>query len=96
MEKSFLKLQTEIGKWSCKTFPKSTQASVIAHIKDEVEKELIEDCDPEELADVAILLFGLAHRRGINLLDEIMAKFQKNKKRKWGPVNDKGFQEHVK
>lgn len=87
--------QYEIGSWSCETFPESTQDSVIEHIKDEVNKELVPDCDQKELADVVILILGLAHRRKINLFDAIIEKFKINRKRKWGPKNSRGFQEHL-
>jgi len=41
----------------------------------------------EELADVAIYLFGLAELLEINLEEEILAKLEKNKKRKYKKVN---------
>lgn len=41
----------------------------------------------EELADVAIYLFGMAEILGLDLGEEILKKVEKNKKRKYERVN---------
>ena len=87
--------QDNVGKWAEKTFPQSSQESIIAHLRDEVNNEIGVDCDPDELADCVMLLLHLAHKRGIHLDQEMRNKFSKNKERKWGNVNSKGFWEHI-
>ncbi len=41
------------------------------------------DTFPEELADVAIFLLGIAEIKGVNLEQEIIKKVEKNKRRKY-------------
>ena len=87
--------QQNVGEWAEKTFPQSTQDSIIKHLQHEANVELMPDCDPEELADVALLLLHLAHKRGISLVQEMRNKFHRNQQRKWGEKNSQGFQEHL-
>lgn len=88
--------QFQVGYWAEQTFPKSTEATILAHLRDEVNNELCEGCDGEELADVAMLLFHLAYKRGLNLSDEISRKFAINCRRKCQTEpNEKGFMSHV-
>jgi NTP pyrophosphatase (non-canonical NTP hydrolase) len=53
----------------------------------------------EEFADCFILLFHAAKKYGLSA-EEIFAamqvKFEKNKKRKWGPVDENGVSNHIK
>lgn len=89
-------LQCKLGAWAVVTFPDSTEASVLAHLKCEVEDELAVGCALDELADVGILLCQLATKRGHSLYDLMEVKHAVNEKRKWGPRNAQGFWEHVK
>ena len=49
---------------------------------------------PEELADVAIFLMGIAEIQGIDLWDEILKKVEKNKSREY-VRNAKGNMQHT-
>jgi len=89
-------LQDEIGAWGDVTFPNSTQQTIIAHLRSEVNEEIAPDCDPEELADAATLVMQLAHKRKLNLDALVRAKFEKNKRRKWAWDEKAGFSRHVK
>jgi NTP pyrophosphatase (non-canonical NTP hydrolase) len=53
----------------------------------------------EEFADCFILLFHAAKKYGLSaeeIFAAMQAKFEKNKKRKWGPVDENGVSHHVK
>lgn len=51
--------------------------------------------DPEEIADIGILLLQLAHTAGIDLYAEINAKMRKNYKRKWQAPDERGVVRHA-
>lgn len=89
------KLQAEVGSWGDQTFTKSTPASVLAHLQKEL-KELIESHDPEEVADVQLLLIHFAHKKGVSIRDEVRKKFEVNKGRTWGKPDKDGVVEHVR
>ena len=88
-------LQFEVGSWGDRTFPASRVESVLAHFQKEV-KELVESRDPEELADCILLLIHFAHKKGVSLRDAVRAKFEINKRRKWGKPDAQGVVEHVR
>ncbi len=87
--------QAAIGAWGHATLPNSTQATVLAHPQAEARDELAVDCDPEEIADVAMLAMQLAHKRGLSLDALLRAKLAKNKARKWKFDPAKGCSVHV-
>lgn len=95
--------QYEIGMWADKTFPFSTPASIIEHLRREL-LELAEALDNgggwalerDECADVAILMLHLAHKEKWSLQREIMRKFEKNKRRRWGQPDALGVVEHIR
>ncbi len=89
-------LQGRLNAWHDETFPAATDASVLEHLKAEVRDELRVGCEAEEIADAAILLFQLAHKRGLSLRALVEAKHGKNLMRTWQPPNELGYQEHVK
>jgi hypothetical protein len=95
-ERTLDELQADIGAWGDATFPHSTQESVIKHLRDEANNELVPDCDPEEIADVAMLAVQLAHKRGLSLDALLRAKLAKNKARKWAFDPAKGFSTHLR
>lgn len=88
-------LQREIGSWGDATFPNSTQASILAHLRDEVSREVTVDCDPEELADAAMLVIQLCHKRHLSLDSLLREKLTKNKARKWRFDPARGFSVHI-
>lgn len=88
--------QDNVGTWAERTFPRSSEESIIAHLRDEVNRELNVGCEPVEIADCVLLLLHLAHRRGIRLVDEMRRKHAINEQRTWATEkNDKGFFGHV-
>jgi len=91
----FDELINDIGEWGNSTFPKATQKSIIAHLKSKVNKELTPNCNPDELANIFILLAHLVQKRGLSLYDEVISQWIINKKRKRGKQNDEGFWEHL-
>lgn len=86
--------QTEVGTWARATFPTATQESWVAHLAREV-KELAADQRPAEAADCLILLLGLAHVNGYDLMAEAMAKMAINRRRVWGKPDAEGVVEHI-
>lgn len=96
------KLALDIREWQRAIFPDATPESCLCHIESEV-RELREALDSgdarkigQEGADVFLLLVGLFDRLNRSLLADGLAKLAKNKIRKWGKPNAKGFVEHVR
>jgi NTP pyrophosphatase (non-canonical NTP hydrolase) len=87
--------QTEVGEWGDATFAGSTENSVVAHLKKEV-NELAESHDPEEAADCLLLLLHHAYKCGYDLMIEAFKKFETNKKRRWGRPDKDGVVEHIR
>lgn len=92
--------QTEVGEWGEKTFPKSSERSIVRHLAAEV-SELSGDLwshnnTQQEAADCLLLLFHLAHKMGFSLFEAASAKFEVNKDRKWETESgEKGYFKHV-
>lgn len=87
------------GSWAEKTFPKSTELSVLKHMQEEF-NELVEAINPEdkaeEAADVLLLLFHYCHKNNINLSKAANEKLSINKSRNWETeVNVKGYFKHI-
>ena len=93
-------LQTEIGEWGVATFGKNqTPKALISHIvKETIELQLAHNLENEieECSDIFILLCGIAHQRGFDLMQEARNKFEVIKKRKWGEPDSEGVIQHVK
>jgi len=86
--------QGDVGRWQDATFPKSTAASKIEHLRREV-IELKESHDPDEAADCFILLLGLAHVDGFDLMAAAQKKMEVNRARRWGTPDAHGVVEHL-
>ncbi len=96
-------LKIECGTWAEKTFPKSTPASCIEHLKEEV-GELSDNVNmdryskeeiAEELADNFLLLIHLAYKKEIDIGVALIDKFEKNQSRVWETEpNEKGYYKH--
>lgn len=98
--------QAIIGNWSVRTFGEGLRIQPhIEHIRKELRELEIanesgawitEPAIEDELADVQILLFGLAHRLGVNLEEAVATKHKENLTRKWGSPDKDGVIEHIR
>ena len=86
--------QAEVREWAAATFPTQTPASIVEHLRREVE-ELALDQTPEEAADCFLLLLDYAELRGFDLLNEGIRKFKICKNRQWGAPDTYGVIEHI-
>lgn len=87
--------QNQLAEWQDATFPDSTLTTTLAHLRDEVNNELNEECAADEIADCVFLLMGFATKRGIDIEAVMREKFQINIARKWSSeINKKGFFSH--
>jgi NTP pyrophosphatase (non-canonical NTP hydrolase) len=95
----------EITAWQKQTFKKATALSAAKHLQEETE-ELVSDLEDSalrgdtlnEYADCFMLLFGSARLFGLSyeqICEAINRKFEVNKVRKWGEVNEQGYVKHV-
>lgn len=87
--------QRLITAWADKTFPDRTIQEAITKLKKETaELEVSGHLDAGEFADVAILLFDIAHLQGIDLSRAIENKMRINESRSWQKLED-GTHQHV-
>ena len=93
---AFNRVQKRIGTWGDKTFPKATPESIYRHLCREI-KELGEDYAlvEAEHADCILLLTHIAHKKKFSMYDAFTAKFEINKRRKWGKPDAEGVVEHI-
>lgn len=94
-------IQREITTWAAETFPDATMDDIAHKFGDEV-AELF--CDAgvwaehgevaDELADVAILLYQIADRCGVDLDTVVREKMETNRARTWERLDD-GTWRHV-
>lgn len=89
-------LAIEINEWAAVTFPFRTAASVAEHLRREAHELAEAPLDPEEMADVFILLANLWKLTGVDLPCAVAAKLAKNRARKWGKPDAQGVVEHVR
>jgi NTP pyrophosphatase (non-canonical NTP hydrolase) len=86
----------EIADWADEIIPERTAYSTIAKMLEEI-GELIASkrlADPEELADVAILVLDLFYLQNVDLVAAVQAKMHVNRAREWA-VADSGAAKHV-
>ena len=81
--------------WANETFPHATSASRAAHLAREALELKANPTDPEEMADVFMLLGHLAAGAGVDLAAAARAKLEKNRRRKWGAPDAEGVVEHI-
>ena len=81
--------------WADTTFPAATVESASEHMRREAMELWTSPRDPEEMADVVMLVAHLAHMQGIDLAAAIAGKLEKNRHRKWGKPDSQGVVEHV-
>lgn len=85
----------EINEWQDKVFTAATAQSKAAHLKREADELYDNPTDGGEMADIFILLCGVAHKAGLNLEIEVEKKMAINRERIWGKPDAEGVVEHV-
>lgn len=92
----------DCGRWADKTFPKSTPASILAHMQEEMDELVFANNGydtanmKEEAADVFLLLLHYCHKNEIDLGAEMLRKFEINQKRTWETEpNEQGYFKHT-
>lgn len=90
--------QRMIAEWADVVYPDRTPEHAITKMMLHEIPELLQGGvdDPLEFADVAILLFDIAHLKGIDIGKAIADKMEINKKRVWGIDRNTGVMSHVK
>lgn len=82
--------------WRRKTFGAVEDPAALARkIVEEALELLAEPGSAEEMADVAIVLFGLAEGRGVHLPTAIMDKLAVLENRTWAPPDENGVTHHI-
>ena len=89
-------LQGLIATWADQIIPDRTPESTLAKLLEELGELIASDRmnDPQELADVAILVLDLFTIQGIDLSDAVRKKMMINNDRHW-TVQDNGAARHV-
>jgi len=85
----------EINDWQDKTFPDANPTSIFFHMVEEFSELQKDKTDASEMADIFILLVGLAHNSGVDLIQAVKGKFDINKKRTWGEPDENGVINHI-
>ncbi len=85
----------EVTTWQRGQFPHATPASLARHLLEEAQELQRDPTDRLEMADVLILLAGLADAQGVCLADVVADKLAINKARVWGQPDAYGVVKHV-
>lgn len=90
--------QRMIAEWADAVYPNRTPEHALTKMMLHEIPELLQGGvnDPLEFADVAILLFDIAHLKGIDIGKAISDKMDINKKRVWGIDRHTGLMSHLK
>ena len=86
----------DVTAWRRRRFPRSTVSSTMKHLKREIAELENDPGNPEEIADVLMLLIGLADLQHIDLAGALAAKLVVNKARPWGEPDAEGVVEHLR
>lgn len=95
-------LQERIANWANKVFPGRSPTNALRKLLEEEIPELMDAwrsdgyIDPEELADVFILVIDIAYLLHIDILSVAHMKMGKNERRKWAINPATGLMNHVK
>lgn len=97
-EDPITELQRVISDWADKVYPDRTVDNALSKMMLHEIPELLHGkaMDPTEFADVAILLFDIAHLQGIDIVQAMRFKMEVNKKRTWEIDPATGLMSHVK
>lgn len=90
-------LQEAIAAWADQINPNRTALSTIAKLLEEIGELIASERmnDPNELADVAILVLDLFHLQGVDMCNAIKGKMIVNISRQWR-IADNGAMSHVR
>jgi hypothetical protein len=91
----FRKFQQDLHIWQVNTFPQSDVHAKLSHLKQEIAELEENPSDVMEMADIVILVTGLAAIQGYDLSNAIEQKFEINKTRKWGTPDKNGVVNHI-
>jgi NTP pyrophosphatase (non-canonical NTP hydrolase) len=94
-KRSLDRFQEEVAAWGEATFGEGTPDSLLAHLILEV-RELWDSHEPEEAADVLLLLLHFAQKQGFSLFEQAERKLTVIRGRVWGTPNADGVVEHVR
>ena len=91
-------LQQVISEWADEVYPNRTVENALTKMMLHEIPELLHGraMDPMEFADVAILLFDVAHLQGIDIAQAMRFKMKVNRNRKWEIDPATGLMSHVK
>lgn len=100
--------QQYVGTWGLKTFPESTLSGQMAHLDleicevQEAATNYFNNPSPDnkkefqtEIADVFILLLGIAYRMDFDLMLAAADKFRILQQRQWGPPDENNVFRHI-
>jgi NTP pyrophosphatase (non-canonical NTP hydrolase) len=87
-------LTDNIVDWADSVFPDRTPSSALLKLFEEVGELVRDPTSPGEYADIAIMLFDLAHMHDIDLGEAIREKMAVNRARTWR-ITDTGTLQHL-
>ena len=94
-----INIQHRIGTWQIATFGAGqTRYGLLEKLREECAEILLSDSDQqleEEAADVAIVLCGIAHLVGFDLIAAMECQFKVLQTRTWAPPDARGVISHV-
>ncbi len=88
--------QRMIGEWADRVFPDRTVHTTLSKlVLEEIPEFLLDGAeDPDEYADLVILILDVAHQRGIDVEAAVEAKHRRNVRRAWF-ATESGVYHHV-
>lgn len=97
-EDPITKSQRMIAEWADNVYPDRTPEHALTKMMMHEIPELLQGgaIDPLEFADVAILLFDVAHLKGIDIGKAIADKMEINRNREWAINPDTGIMSHLR
>ena len=87
--------QREVHQWAGRTFKTQSVPSKLDHLEDEVRELKENPTDPMEMADILLLLLGIAEMQGVDLWEAAQQKHAINQTRTWGAPDERGVSKHV-
>ncbi len=76
-------LTREIVEWADSAFPKRTPQSAFLKFFGEIGELVDNPSNPDEYADICIMLFDLANMHGVDIAQAIKTKMNINRSRTW-------------